>query len=366
MQIDRSNYEIWLIDWLDGSLNEIQIGQLQQFLRENPDLKDEFDELEKLRLSPSENTFPHKNDLKKTVSELSEPQFDYLSAAYFENDLSAGQRVEVKQIIEQDQGKRKSFELIQKMRLTPLDVSYKGKNQLFRRTPLQKVILMSLIGVSAAAIIALVFVTYISIPRVLPVKTDKTAQSISGDTNSMKSPVGNVTENKTPENNTTPLPKRSKSSMVSIKKSLAEKNESQTSMRDQSDQAARSAGQDLNLINKISVSMNIDITRNSIPSTLVAFNSSEMLPEYDDGRSKLSKFIAKTFREKILKEKTPKDNRLKAYELAEAGVSGLNRLFGWEMALDKKNDENGKLKSVYFSSKILKFNAPVKNSEPPQ
>jgi hypothetical protein len=55
---------------------------------------------------------------------------------------------------------------------------------------------------------------------------------------------------------------------------------------------------------------------------------------------------------------------LKAYEIAEAGVSGLNKLLGWEMALDERKDENGKLKSVYFSSKILKFNAPVKNSEP--
>ena len=48
----------------------------------------------------------------------------------------------------------------------------------------------------------------------------------------------------------------------------------------------------------------------------------------------------------------------------KAGVTGLNKLFGWQMALDKKNDENGQPKSVYFSSKILKFNAPVKKREP--
>jgi hypothetical protein len=34
------------------------------------------------------------------------------------------------------------------------------------------------------------------------------------------------------------------------------------------------------------------------------------------------------------------------------------------MELDKKNNEKGEPKSVYFSSKILKFNAPVKKSEP--
>jgi hypothetical protein len=34
------------------------------------------------------------------------------------------------------------------------------------------------------------------------------------------------------------------------------------------------------------------------------------------------------------------------------------------MALDEKKDANGELKSVYFSSRILKFTAPIKKSEP--
>ncbi|MGC1391224.1 MAG: hypothetical protein WA816_09315, partial [Bacteroidales bacterium] len=76
------------------------------------------------------------------------------------------------------------------------------------------------------------------------------------------------------------------------------------------------------------------------------------------------KFIARTFREKILKEKTAKDSPLKIYEIAEAGVAGLDKLLGWQMALDEKKDSNGELRSVYFSSKILKFNAPIKKSEP--
>jgi hypothetical protein len=65
-----------------------------------------------------------------------------------------------------------------------------------------------------------------------------------------------------------------------------------------------------------------------------------------------------------LKENTSKDSPLKGYEIAEAGVTGLNRLLGWEMALVEKNDENGELRSVYFSSKLLKFNAPVKKTDP--
>ena len=86
--------------------------------------------------------------------------------------------------------------------------------------------------------------------------------------------------------------------------------------------------------------------------------------DYDEERSKLSRFIARTFRERILKEPSSADTPLKAYEIAEAGVTGLNKLLGWEMDLDERKDEKGELSSVYFNSKILKINAPVKKSEP--
>ena len=120
------------------------------------------------------------------------------------------------------------------------------------------------------------------------------------------------------------------------------------------------------LIRKVPVFTQIDLEKGIISNTLVALNTNANIPEAEDERSKVGRFIAKTFREKLLKEKTPPDSPLKGYEIAEAGVTGLNKLFGWEMALDKKNDQNGQLKSVYFSSKILKFNAPVKKSEPLQ
>ena len=114
---------------------------------------------------------------------------------------------------------------------------------------------------------------------------------------------------------------------------------------------------------RIHVRNQIDLKEIIISNELVASNTVVNVPYYDDGRSKVGKFIAKTIREKILKENTPKDSPLRGYEIAEAGVTGLNMLFGWEMALDEKKDQNGELKSVYFSSKILKFNAPVKKTE---
>jgi hypothetical protein len=97
---------------------------------------------------------------------------------------------------------------------------------------------------------------------------------------------------------------------------------------------------------------------------IVALNTKLNLPPDNNGMSNVARFIARTFREKILREKVTKNTPLQGYEIAEAGVTGLNMLLGWNMALNEKNDANGELKSVYFSSKILNFNAPVKKNVP--
>ena len=100
------------------------------------------------------------------------------------------------------------------------------------------------------------------------------------------------------------------------------------------------------------------------PNKLIAINPALNIPIEDEERSDITRFISKTFREKILKEESPEDSPLKGYEIAEAGIKGINKLLGWDMALNKRSDENGELRSVYFSSKMLKFNTPVKMNEP--
>ena len=359
MQIDRSNYEIWLIDWLDGNLTDSEVERLQFFLKENPDLKEEFDETANLRLDPSEKLFPHKDNLKKTIANLSESQFEYLCVAFLENDLTAGQQSEFKESIEHDKKSKPVFEFIQKMKLSPVGIPYKHKNRLLRRTAAQKVIQFSLAGLSAAAILAFVLINYLSVPRALPVRSEKSAQNIVADSNIQEPIVEKVVVEMKPVNENITQEKQDNNQIVISEKSsasLSGSGLSQDSLKIFDDFPRMT-------LKKIPVPAKVDLNSGPTQNSLIAFNSPVVVQEYDDGRSKLSKFLAKTFRERLLKENEAKDSPLKVYEIAEAGVSGLNKLFGWEMELDKRNDENGELKSVYFSSKMLKFNAPVKKSE---
>jgi hypothetical protein len=364
MQIDRSNYEVWIIDWLDGNLNDIEVDQLHLFLSNNPDLKEELDELNSFRLNPDEQSFPYKNHLVKTAANLPKSQFEYLCIAYLEDDLSSDQQAELLESIEQDPEKKISFESIQKIKLSPVALTYKHKNRLLKRTVAQKVIRLSLIGLSMAAALALIYLNYFLTPRTLPDNNNNTSQNIVTD-NTVKKQTDLFASGKA-ITKTPPiqLKKQSKNLITRSQIAAISIKESTLNLPIQNDSLVRSADFPSTLLKKIPVSAEIGLTGETLYNTLIALNTKIIIPEYDDGRSRLSKFIAKTFRQKILREKTTKDSPLKGYEIAEAGVSGLNKLLGWEMALDKRNDENGELKSVYFSSKILKFNAPVKKSEP--
>jgi hypothetical protein len=366
MQIDRSNYEIWLIDWLDGNLNNCQIEQLEHFLKENPDLKEEVEELTTFRLNSPKISFQHKNQLKKTSHNLSESQLEYLSVAYLENDLSAEEKTDLLESVEQDKEKKRHFELIQKIKLYPLYLSYINKNKLFKRTFAQNAIRWSLIGLSAAAVVTLAVIFSVIKPPDINIDREKTALTIYIDSTVQKqgSPAGkNVDKEK---NHIIPSKLRSKTLLAQSSLNSSVIADIVSDQNAGKDSILVSPATSLVIINKIIVTPSIGIIVESIPNTLIALNTTSTLLTYDDGRSKLSRFIARAFREKILKENRPKDSPLKAYELAKAGVSGLDLLLGWEMALDERKDANGVLKSVYFSSKILKFNAQVKKTEPVQ
>jgi len=113
MHIDRSNYEIWVIDWLDGKLDSLQSAELMLFLDKNQDLREEINDLTPVNLSGSGISFPGKENLRKLPSEISHSQFEYLCAAYLENDLTVSQQEEVLEIADTFPEWKKSFDQIQ-------------------------------------------------------------------------------------------------------------------------------------------------------------------------------------------------------------------------------------------------------------
>lgn len=361
MKPDRTNYEIWFTDFLDCKLSEKQVEELKVFLKENPDLNEELNGLATVTLNPPDFTFSGKNVLGKSPDNLSEEQFEYLCIASLENDLTPGQKSEVDELIRRDEMKRKSFDRIQKLKLKPLSASYAGKSKIKKLTTGRKIFRLSVIGLSAAATIAIIVSIFQFTPEDIKKESIRTAQVINPDTIFIKSdqPVAI----KEPEINTI-----RNSSRPAIRKSITEILVSEVNLA-KTEQIDHQGPDSFPIFQKQEVlnSLKVEIPGNFIlayspESGSIRIYDPAYIPPLIEYRSNVQLFLARLFHEKIMKDTNSGTRPVESYEIAQAGIKGLNKLFGWEIALQKNTDENGDIRSYNFSSRLLKFNAPVKKT----
>jgi hypothetical protein len=106
MEISRQNYEQYFIDYLDGKLDENQVEVLMSFLEFNPDLKEEFADIEKMCLAPDDIKFSGKPNLLKSETDLLETtilkDFDMYCISSMENDIAEEEEEILQDIIRED------------------------------------------------------------------------------------------------------------------------------------------------------------------------------------------------------------------------------------------------------------------------
>jgi hypothetical protein len=359
MKPDRTNYEIWLIDYLEGNLDDKQVELLMLFLEENSDIKEEFYELAQYNVKPGINSYPDKDNLKKFSSDLNQLQFEYLCIASSENDLSEEQIAELEEIVAQNPENKKTYDLLHKTKLFAPDFEYKRKNSLKKLTTTQKVIRFSLIGLSAAA--AITFIVLILKPAVINDinRIASVASNPGKDTTIIITNSYPVAEINSKEENRINVLQVSKNIIQRELKSVPVETTFQQQELLPSDSSVTIPNVQQIGIAPIEFRQDVILIEKPVSSTLVAMRTINQIPVLNDEPG-FNEFIARLFREKIFKSEIPAKGPLKAYEIADAGITGLNKLLGWQITLKKNMDEKGELKSLYFSSKILKFNSPVK------
>jgi hypothetical protein len=360
MRPNRSNYEIWLIDYLDGNLGENQVGQLFSFLKENPDLIQEFEEISGFKIMPDDNSFKKKTLIKKTHSDLSAEQFDFLCIAAIEHDIEEEQKDELAAISDEDPERRKTFELISKIKLKAPGIKFERKSRLRKLTVPQKVFRFSIIAISSAACLAIM----ISLLNSSGKSNKELLPLVTANSSS------NVIKSGSPEQNITPVPyndgnvPKIKPSGIIVQNTIIPvvAVENEINSNKSAEIEIPPVNQELSPVNisRADFKTDVDLVKGSFSGTLAALNITTIIPVEETEKPGLNTLIARFFREKILKSRDTETGSLKPYELADAGILGLNKLLGWQMSLQKNHDEKGELKSLYFSSKILKFNAPVR------
>ena len=160
MEININNYEVYVIDFFDGMLNEIDSANLLIFLDQNPVLKEEFEILiNSSKLIPLEhNSFDSSLLLKPTNINVN--NYDEKLIALIENDLSQSEKDVLLSEINSYPELEKAYELFLKTKLIPdSKILFKNKESLIK-TPFRILPLYIQISAIAALFIAVIIVFY--------------------------------------------------------------------------------------------------------------------------------------------------------------------------------------------------------------
>ncbi len=182
MMINRSNYEAFFLDEIEGRLSPDHRELLRRFLQDNPDLAQELEMMgrsmevltvpippesprvnfrdslyqqdflgEEVRLVPGNETFDGREGLKVPRS-VDKSDWNMKLVAYAEGDLTGDEKTAVESRIESDPSVRRDFQLLSHSRLPKERILYPWKAELKRKNG--RLTAMRYFSFSAAAAIA--------------------------------------------------------------------------------------------------------------------------------------------------------------------------------------------------------------------
>jgi len=171
MEINRHNYEAFLLDLLEGRLSAEDRQQLRDFLLLNPDCADELVEVNPWVLEEEKVLFRNKTILKKELPDaetmLTDFNFDLFSIARLEGDLNGEQEQEYQKKLEADPETVEEWIRWQRTRLVPDRILFKGKENLKHQNGSNyRVLWISLVSAAAAVtLLLLLFRTQLDLLR---------------------------------------------------------------------------------------------------------------------------------------------------------------------------------------------------------
>lgn len=340
MEVNKNNYQVWISDYYDGSLSDTEEKMLYSFLKLHPDLMDEFNSFGELVLHPDIAIRIDKASLKKDLQEEDPDAIEHCALALSENDLSPEEEVEFTALLKHSEKARKELEIYKSIRLKPGSTIYPGKLSL-KRIPVRAGIAKYAFRIIAsAASIALL----ISLLTLLPRKTE----SIYSYNSAYLLPFNNTndpSEAIAPDITPVLISKRPQVRAINIKERISE----ERSANIEEKRIIAAPGNQV-FIDNVKISNTIE------PVSLLAMTPSEpIMDDYMDINLSPRQFVAMNFRKHLLKEDVDNTDKLKVYEVADAGITGLNKLLGWEMQFEKEKAEDGTLASFKFTSQLLKL-----------
>jgi len=343
MEINRTNYEAYFIDYLEGNLDEGLVDSFIEFLKLNPDLKEELEMYEPVSVIPSPVAFGNKIDLYKEKYD-SEEEFNQTAIASLEGNLSEETEQEFKQYVSTHPEKQKDLALFGKTILKADEsIIFSKKSNLYKK-PLGKTILFWTSRVAAVLVLA---IAVFSLLKKQPAEINQENQVAQTEQNIEKQEI--TTANKTEIAETIqkeiPAQKEKNTSKPIDKKEPTTKNEIKsvvTPPTKNEDALQKRVPMYLpEKMNTLTASVDVQNTKTSLAIMYINY------PE----NSYEEEFLADRVKEKI------SINRI-----TKAGLNLFTSISNERFTYE--TDKDGKVTEYSYDSRLLAFSIPGRRSSP--
>lgn len=375
MKISRNNYEEYFLDYIEGSLDDSQIRELRIFLADNPDLEKELKEYKLISLIPDKLAFTEKELLKKnrdeSLNEINETNFSYYSIAKIENDLGPAEEEYFDSFISDNHEKKKELELFKQCKLEP------DSKQIFINKDILKKDVKSIKPIkrlipyfSAAASIIIIFGIYISVNNFNEKQTETTITEIEGKriidksindvVNEEKTSEFISEEPKTPDNRNDIIvvaPKNKESNFITSNEIYVPDNDTDILLRSE----ATDIEQQEIKINSINSRKPHPVSIFSPRQRILAkAEIQEQIPIQKSGDEYVNvfQFAGREIKKRVLKKDA--DEKLSIWDIADAGIRGVNTITGKDIKLKKFYNEEGKISSIGINTELYQLAARLR------
>lgn len=356
MIINRENYQVWVTDYYDGRLDDFQVEVLKDFMSENPDLMAEFEDYPEFFLKAEETEGFDINSLLKSPDQLTNEQVEHYSIALLENDLNEKQKKEISELQKTDPRFRENISFYKKIKLIPVEQEYPFKSDLKRIPARRRTIRYIINSLSVAASIAIIVSLFIVFGNH---QDDYTSSRViaSGQSHTEELIVAGEAEQAVDLSEGIPAYIVARQD-VNVTEPLAG---SELVMPD----PIALPGKEMIKIPPLAAKADIRIDRIPQHYLLAETNTYAIPPVLEDSintRLSVREFLAFQFRKEILDDEDPDIENLKAWEIADAGIKGFNKILGWNMQLETEENRDGKLQNISFTSELIKFDHKSKKN----
>ena len=160
MYVSRNNYEEFFLLYVDNELSFSGKKAVEQFLEDNPDLREEFNALLDSKLSPDNHIiFDHKQSLLKFTEDLpgiNLTNYESYFLLYTDDELNAAERKAVEQFAAQNPALGSELSLFMQARMEPdQEVVFEQKGLLYRHEKARRILVLPWMRWAAAALVLL-------------------------------------------------------------------------------------------------------------------------------------------------------------------------------------------------------------------